>query len=253
MTSEPPVTAEEPEQLAAEPPTLLERQQALTMSAGYRAVALMDRVKRIAYIFQANVAQYKSLVAKMHNLEFALPILDIHNPGAHDDLLSEAERLLHNVITAMSTRVDQQRAFMEKHFADDAVLTAEYRKRIADTFLADLPTKFLKDLRNHIAHHLLPVAQSNQTYSSESFGFTFILPTAPLLEWDWTGRSVKDWISSQGDAVAIVDVVDDYARKVGDFDKWLHDRIGLKFEAEIQEYWTAAEEFNRLVDRAFGV
>lgn len=214
-----------------EEPSLLARQRQLQALPGYRAMALMSRVKRIAFIFQANVAQYVALVAKLQDPGFSSPIMDVRNPGAHDDLLSEAERLLHNVLTSMSTRIDQQRAFMEKYFSDDVELTREYRENVASAFIGDLPVTFLKDLRNHITHHQLPVAQSQQTITNQSISITFILPSAPLLEWKWSS-GVKEWIASCGEAVAIVDVVDRYAGKAADLDKWLFDRIGLKYATD---------------------
>jgi hypothetical protein len=231
--------------------SLLAQQRMLAASTGYRAIALMGRVKRIAYIFQANVGQYKALVAKLQEPEFSFPIFDIRNPQAHDDLLSEAERLLHNVLMSVSTRIDQERAFVNKHFSDDTELVEEYRTRI-EAFSTDVPSKFLKDLRNQITHHQLPVAQSHQTISSESISITFILPCAPLLEWDWSS-GVREWLANQGNAVAIVDVVANYAHKAGDFDKWLLDRIGLKYATEIQKYRRDAEIYQRDFDRVFRV
>jgi hypothetical protein len=37
-------------------------------------------------------------------------------------------------------------------------------------------SKFLKDLRNQMPHHQLPVAQSEQTFTSDSMSITFTLP-----------------------------------------------------------------------------
>jgi hypothetical protein len=233
-------------------PWLLVRQRQLLTSAGYRAMALMDGVKRISSIFHANVTQYMALVAKLQELRFFLPIMDMRNPGAHDDLLSEAERLLHNVLTSMSTRVDQQRAFIERHFSDDVELTGEYRENVASKFIGNLQVSFLKDLRNHITHHLLPVARSRQTFSDESISIRLVLPCAPLLEWDWSS-GVKEWIASCGEAVSIVDVVHTYARKAADFDKWLFERVGLKYATEIQEFQQVRGECTREFDQVFGV
>lgn len=214
-------------------------------------MALMDRVKRIAYIYQANVGQYMALVAKLQDPGFSSPIMDLRNPDAHDDLLSEAERLLHNVLTSMSTRIAQERAFMKKHFSDDTELTGDYDDKVASAFIGDRGVTFLQDLRNHITHHQLPVAQSRQTLSAQSISITLILPCAPLLEWDWSS-GVKEWLASCGEAVEIVDVVDTYARKAGDLDKWLFDRIELKYRPEIQEFEQAREEHAREVDAVFG-
>jgi hypothetical protein len=43
-----------------------------------------------------------------------------------------------------------------------------------------------------------------------------------------------------------------FLRDVGTFDKWLYDRISLKFAAEIREYEDAAKVFNQEHDRVFG-
>lgn len=233
-------------------PSLLDWQQGLRASPGFRAIALQNQVKRMGYLFQGNVGQYNSLVAKLQVPSVSLPVLDVRNPGAHDDLLDEAERLLHNVLTAMSTRVDQQRRFMNKHFNDDPVLTTEYRERIASSFTISPEAAFLKGLRNYITHCQLPVHQSKQTFGQQSFEITFILPGKPLLTWDGWNSSVRAWIVRQGEAVPIVDVVDTYARVTGDFDKWLYVRIGLKYKTEIDAFLREQEEYTREYDRVFG-
>lgn len=234
-----------------EEPALVTMQRDLTMSAGYRAIALVDRVKRMSYLLQGNVSQYLGLVARLQDPGFSLPIFDVRNPDAHDDLLSEAERLLHNVLTAMSTRVDHQRAFMEKHFADDPLL-AEYEARTG-TFKTDLSAVFLKGLRNYIAHRQLPVAQSRQTFTGNIIAITFVLPSAPLLEWDrWPGV-VREWMKAAGEDVMIVDTVTTYARVAADFDTWLMDRIKAKYATEIAEFDVARQRYNQEHARVFGL
>jgi hypothetical protein len=61
------------------------------------------------------------------------------------------------------------------------------------------------------------------------------------------------WLQAQSRDIEIVGVLDGYARLAGEFDKWLHDRIGAKYAAEIQAYEEAAEAFDREWDRAFGL
>lgn len=233
-------------------PSLLDWQERLRASPGFRAISLQNQVKRMGYLFQGNVGQYNSLVAELQVPSVSLPLLDVHNPGAHDDLLDEAERLLHNVLTAMSTRVDQQRRFMNKHFNDDPVLTTEYRKRIGSSFTPNPQAAFLKGLRNYITHCQLPVHQSKQTFGQQSFEITFILPGKPLLTWDGWNSTVRAWIAGQGEAVPIVNVVDTYARITGDFDKWLYGRIGLNYKTEIAAFLREQEEYTREFDRVFG-
>lgn len=213
----------------------------------------MNYVRRIGYVFQANVAQYNALVAQIQDPSLALPIFDVNNPGALDDLLLEAERLLHNILMALSTRIDQQRAFMKRNFNEDATLMAEYVAKVKADFDEYAPSVFLRDLRNYVTHHRLPVAQSRQTFSSQSFSVTFTLVRQHLQEWPkWKGNA-RAWLATQGEQVEIVPVVDGYARIAGTFDKWLHDRIGRKYAAEIRAYNKQEEAFNREWARVFGI
>jgi hypothetical protein len=234
-------------------PRLLVWQDELNASPGHRAIALMDYVRRIGYVFQANVAQYKALVARMQDPSFALPILDVSNPQAHDDLLSEAERLLHNILMALSTRIDQQRAFMRRHFSEDAILMGEYIAKIKADFDGYVPGVFLRDLRNYLTHHRLPVAQSRQTFSNQGFSVTFTLVRQQLQEWPGWKSDAEAWLTAQGEQIEIVPVVDGYARIAGAFDRWLYDRIGRKYAAEIRAYNEEAEAFNREWARVFGM
>jgi hypothetical protein len=198
----------------------------------YRLVGLIGAVKRMSYLLQGNVGQYRALVSRLQDPAVAFPILD--DPVAHGDLLSEAERLLHNVLTAMSTRVDQQRRFIAAYFGDDPALAQEYRDRVASDFTANAEAAFLKGLRNYIAHTQLPVAQSQEAYTTQSIRISFILSAAPLLQWDGWNRSTRTWITSHGSDVPIIDIVDAYARVTDEFDRWLVERIGVKFRADIE-------------------
>ena len=233
-------------------PRLLEWQAELNASPGHRAVSLMEYVRRIGYVFQANVKQYKELVARMQDPSFALPVLDTGNLRAHDELLSEVERLLHNILMALSTRIDQQRAFINRHFSDDTALIAEYAAKIRTDFGAYAPSVFLQDLRNYLTHYELPVARSRLTISSQSFAVTFLVVRRRLQEWQGWRSEVKVWLSGQDEEIDIVPILDNYARIAGGFDKWLYERIGRKYETEIREYYGEAEEFNREHSRVFG-
>lgn len=212
----------------------------------------MDYTRRIGYVFQANVAQYKALAARMQDPSFGLPILDVSNPQAHDHLLSEAERLLHNILMALSTRIDQQRAFMRRHFSEDAILMGEYVARVKADFGGYAPGLFLRDLRNYLTHHRLPVAQSSQTFSDQGFSVTFTLVRQHLQEWPGWKEGARTWLTAQGEQIEIVPVVDGYARIAGAFDKWLSGRIGRKYAAEIRAYSEEAEAYNREWARVFG-
>lgn len=206
----------------------------------YRLRFLIGTVKRMSYLLQGNVKQYGALVAMLQDPAVSFPILD--DPVAHGDLLGEAERLLHNVLTGMSTRVDQQRHFMSTYFGDDPVLTQEYRNRVASDFVASAEAEFLKRLRNYITHTQLPVAQSQEAYTAQSVRISFTLLAAPLLEWNDWNAGTKAWIASHGEHVPIVDVIDTYARTADQFDRWLADRIAVTYGVT----WKPSDEFPRM-------
>lgn len=230
---------------------MIEWQNKLFGLPGYKALALMDSVKRTAYVFQGNTAEYKQLVADLQDPGMSLPIFDIRNPDAHDRMLSEAERRLHNVLTALSSRVDQQRKFMEQHFAGTEI-SNDHDARVG-VFRKDPGAQFLKGLRNYMTHRSLPVAQSRQNFSNVSYEVTFVLPVEPLLKWGGWNRADRDWIKGHGEAVSIVDVVDQYAKMASDHDRWLHDRIATSFATEISVYKAAAAAFDAEHARIFGL
>ena len=193
----------------------------------------------MSYMLQGNVMQYRALVATLQDPAVSFPILDA--VVAHDNLLDEAERLLHNILTAMSTRVDQQRNFMSTYFVDDPILTQEYLERVASDFTS-AEARFLKRLRNYIAHMQLPVTQSQEAYTAQSVRISFILSAAPLLEWDGWNAGTRAWIADHGEHVPIVDIVDTYARAADKFDRWLADQIGVKYGVT----WKPSDEFARM-------
>ncbi|MFB9407731.1 hypothetical protein [Dactylosporangium matsuzakiense] len=220
-------------ELVADEPKLMTWEKALGASPGGLASSRQDYVRRVGYVLQANVADYNRLVAQLQNPTVSFDL-------DHNDILSEAERLLHNVVTAASTRADQLRNFMTDHFADDAGLTAQYTAKVKEEFAQDPSNVFLRNLRNYITHRRLPVAQSQETFTQTTYAFTFTLVRDALLEWSGWTADPRKWLEGLDGDVMIVEVVDRYARTAGTFDKWLFDEIGTKFADDLREYHEAA-------------
>ncbi|SOD73278.1 hypothetical protein SAMN05892883_2569 [Jatrophihabitans sp. GAS493] len=226
---------------------------AIRNSAGFRANALIDMIGRIHFILQGNVADYRSFVSSLQDPAVSLPLLSVDNAVGHDRMLSEAERLLHNVLTAMSTRVDQQRRFMNKYFADDSTLTVSYSDRVKAVFAADLLAEFLKRLRNQLTHYKFPVAQSRLTMGAESYSVRMVLPTSALLANGEWSSDVREWIASHGTELDIFDAADEYAIRADQFDLWLASQIRAKYAKDILTYEQARDEAVRRRRIAFGV
>ncbi len=176
----------------------------------YRLMALISAVKRMSYLLQGNVSQYGALVARLQDP--AVSSDPGRHPLSHADLLGEAERLLHNVLTAMSTRVDQQRCFMTAYFDDDPGLMQEYRGRVASDFTASAEAAFLKGLRNYIAHRQLPsrriyamTSTSTGAGTATAVGLRVILPRIPVLASDYSSRQNVISLPILHDALGLLD------------------------------------------------
>jgi hypothetical protein len=233
----------------------VEWQRQLHASPGYHANALIATVKRYSYILQRNIAEFNALINTMQDPAFAIPLLAERDkdPRRHEALLGEAERLLHNVMMAIKTRIDLLRVLKNKYFADDESLLADYSAEVAQIFNSD-SARFLTGLRNHMTHHLLPVTRSHFHISAEGpFTFTIILDAQALLEWDWDSASVRQWIEQQSPDVMIAEVVNDYGDRARRFDKWLIGKIIEKYETELSEFETALEAYTRAMTHFFGV
>jgi hypothetical protein len=234
--------ARKDEHSAPADPAELQRQ--LQTSPGYRANALIATVNRYSYILQGNIAQYLSLVNAIQDPSYAIPLLAEQDLQRHDAMLSESERLLHNVVLALKTRIDLLRVFMDKYFADDLVLANAYKAQIGDLFGTD-SARFLEGLRNHMTHHLLPVSRSLFSISAAgSMTFTVILDAQALLEWEWSAP-VRQWIEGQSSNVMIAEVVKEYGNLAKQFDDWLVKTIAEKYQQELSAFQTAIEEYRR--------
>ena len=78
--------------------------------------------------------------------------------------------------------------------------------------------RFPAGLRNYLTHHRLPIAQSRQTFSSQSFSVTFTLVRQLVQEWSRWKIDARARLASQGEQIEIVPVIDGYARIAGAFD-----------------------------------
>jgi hypothetical protein len=142
---------------------------------------------------------------------------------------------------------------MTKYIGADDDLMRAYEARVRAVFVADPSSCFLKDLRNLITHRMLPIAQSKQSFTRATFEVTFVLPTAPLLEWTKWSSPVRRWLSDGGDQVRIVDAVQGYAKQTADFDAWLVGEIAAKYAQEIAELRQLEVVYECERARAFGL
>jgi len=229
-------------------PSVLVARNTLHSMPGYRAMAYIDMLRRISHIFQGNVMDFQSHLARVQDPAYALRLLDENNLQGYDDYLSEAERLLHNVAAATQSRIDLLRVFLRKYRGStESFLGGAYQRRVNDEFASDGEHQFFKGLRNYFLHYILPVAHGNTTIGpSEPWTFSLILDVASLLRWDGWDPAAQCWLKTQHPGMDVGAAIDHYALRVGSFDQWIENEIRKQYSSAIGEFNAAKEEFHRV-------
>src|SRR5258708_37746018 len=103
----------------------------------------------------------------------------------------------------MSTRVGHQRTFMRHQFeAQEPGIPRKYLERIAEDFPpTDVEVAFLKRLRNLLTHNQLPRSLINMSGDPPNFKIAIVMPTEPLLSWEWDNRTTAEWIKDHTDGL----------------------------------------------------
>ena len=225
--------------------------QTIDEMPGRSAVAHIDMVKRINAILSGNISEFARIIQRMNDdPAFSSPILDIGRPELHEAFLGECERLLHNALSTVHSRVDLLRTYVKRHFVTELPrLAAEYDTRIGAAFRNNLLHRFLIELRNYVLHNRLPVARSQQLFStnpdgSSTFEFKLTLSTTHLLDNADLPAQVHAWASALGDDFDVLDLLRQYHHAVQEFDAWLVAAIWQHYANDIAKYEAAARAFN---------
>ncbi|WP_329058125.1 hypothetical protein [Amycolatopsis sp. NBC_01480] len=213
---------------------------------GFRAFVWQRQVHRVAYVFQTNLAEYRHFIDTLQWQGRRPPTRDVANADVLDQVLDESQRLLHNVLAAMATRVAQLRRFVRHNFDAGSPIAIEYDERVAALFASDVTAAFLQKMRNELAHAQLPIVSSTETIRAGSTTVAIVLPCDALLDWTDRNSKITTWLARHpGGVVDIGEVLDGYARRAGNLDDWLQQRIGIEYRGEIDQFAAAEDAFFR--------
>jgi hypothetical protein len=109
--------------------------------------------------------------------------MDERHRERHQAFLDECERLLHNALSAVHSRVDLLRTFISRYVAESTpTLATEYRLRVDSDFVENPIHNFLTGLRNYMLHERLPATVGVFTIlRNSSHSFAYQLATGPLI------------------------------------------------------------------------
>jgi hypothetical protein len=121
----------------------------------------------------------------------------------------------------VATLRDHTRRVWEKHRPDDPGITAEYARRVGETF-ADAPAaRFVQQLRNYTLHRRLAVARGRLSMTAGGgFQSRVILVRDDLLEWGGWSPPARAYLEAAENHVGLDDVVAEYTTRVTTFNDW---------------------------------
>lgn len=220
---------------------------------GWLAVAKIGTIRRINAILRDNIAELAALIERVQDPAIHLPLLDISHPERNDAFLGECERLLHNALSAVHSRVELLRAFVDRYVVESTPsIAAEYHDRKDADFANDQTHIFLTKLRNYMLHGTLPVLATQFNYTRDSgTSYAVLLRTDRMASDRYFNATTKRWLADQGGSLDVVAVLRGYYERVGRFDGWFTDRIKEHHREEIDAYVQAARAYDACVDAVF--
>lgn len=237
--------------MQAQHPAFSERDALLAMP-GRQLILDIEQVDRISRIQRRNVQDFLSHTSSLGaDLTFPLQILDSVNREVHRLFEEEVERLLHNVVASVMSRIDLQRKLVRRVWSSDPTFLAGPLRQQTELFRQDGACRFLQNLRNYMLHNALPARFANyQFYGDGRLVYSVLLSAESLLNtwnrWDPVARS---WLESkmQHDDnrrdINIGEIVSYYAEKSEVFDRWLVEQMTVGRQGELIAYRAAEKGY----------
>jgi len=101
----------------------------------------------------------------------------------------DVERLLHNTVASMKSRVDLTRGLVRSWPFEDGWVEGDYQRRVDELVSHDV-VPFFHELRNYILHHRL-VTPTSIIQVQAVPGLSVVLSTGELLDHGWSSASVR--------------------------------------------------------------
>jgi hypothetical protein len=130
----------------------------------------------------------------------------------------DVERLLHNTVASMKSRVDLTRGLVRSWPFEDGWVAGDYQRRVDELVSHDV-VPFFHELRNYILHHRL-VTPTSIIQVQAVPGLSVVLSTGELLDHGWSARE-RAWIASHGEHLVLAPALREYMGLINAFDAWL--------------------------------
>lgn len=201
-----------------------------------RSIPLLDwkRVQRLpgaeALRWRESLARIQGiLLANASDLMKSIEVWGSPGSGTQDShrlpVWDDVERLLHNTVASMVSRVDLTRGLVRSWSFDRGWIEDEYQRRVNELVAHDV-VPFFHELRNYILHHRLVTPTSTIQVQAVP-GLFVVLSTSELLDHGWNARQ-RAWIAGHGEHLILAPALREYMGLINAFDAWL----GAEFERQ---------------------
>jgi hypothetical protein len=227
-------------------------------SEGAKLQGELSAVARMYRLFLKNEEELRSHFAKYDDLQAFLELWDANHRERFDAFLDETDRLLHNYLAAAASLADHTMRLWKKYPPQDDEVTAEYERRVEETFKNSPLANFVQGLRNLTVHRQLPVIEGKMSFTGpaheqgESLSSVTGLSKEALLAYEDWKKGAREYLEQADDIIDIRAVVTAYTADVAQFNEWFG-------KAWVGEHLVAFDEMNRLarehdelLRRAFG-
>lgn len=197
-------------------------------------------------VFRRN---FKELILALQKIQVPSIIEQINNDkkGLTQDFLhEEIVRFFHNFLASAKTLVDHSRIFVEETYSETSFY-AEYLNKVEAEFKYDGLATFIHDLRNYILHKGIPLTSLKTSIIPEkSIEKSILIDVVTLRKWKkWTKFS-KDFISTLSESEKLLNLIEDYYKKVERFYQWFHSRLFELHDQDIKYLKILDSKFNKL-------
>jgi hypothetical protein len=186
------------------------------------AVHRVFALKGVFRVFEGNSRELWALLALMHRVEIALPLLDGDQPQALDGYLDDVERSLHNFLASATSLIDHTRRHIQLAYSEESRVRIQYSAGVEARFASWEIAEVVKGLRNYTLHRQLPVARSHLVWSPDQGARAgVVLSRTALLEWDgWKPQAREFLAQASSDELSLDDIVREYSERVREFYDW---------------------------------
>lgn len=229
---------------------------------GYREYVELQALElSITAVFIPNLRELLALLeAASTNEELAIELIqNVHEPTVRDQFHAQMTQRLHNYLAGAHNLRDHVRRLMRDRTGP---IAEEFERRKA-ALLQNPEVAFMADLRNYTLHRKLPffahtLSMTKVNTPERVMESEVQLNVAELLEGDrWTAPS-RDYLKSQGDAVALRPVVHKHGELVFHLNTWLHNELsshaGIAYDEVhlLAQAWSSVDnprEFRAVAER----